>query len=133
MSADLPSHYFRIRENGAAVFRVDSDNRDRRIELQEIAFVNLKSGAVRPHGDALLADIDREAIALWLEERRALIQRREREDIARVIEQLNGAAQWAGTRASDEDLAEVTDALLLAMHDLRSTLVRRKAESLTRR
>ena len=40
------------------------------------------------------------------------------------------AAHWAQSRASDEQLAAVTDALLLAMHDLRSTLVRKMAERL---
>jgi hypothetical protein len=34
------------------------------------------------------------------------------------------------SKASDAQLDEVTDALLLAMHDLRSVLVRKKAERL---
>ncbi len=34
------------------------------------------------------------------------------------------------SKASDAQLEEVTDALLLAMHDLRSVLVRKKAERL---
>ena len=29
MSGDLPDFYFRVRENGAAVFRVDTENRSR--------------------------------------------------------------------------------------------------------
>ena len=37
MAGDLPEFYFRIRENGAVVFRVDTENRQRRIELDEIA------------------------------------------------------------------------------------------------
>ena len=35
--SDLPEYYFRIRENGAAVFRVDTENRQRRIEMEQIA------------------------------------------------------------------------------------------------
>ena len=31
--SDLPEYYFRIRENGAVVFRVDTENRQRRIEV----------------------------------------------------------------------------------------------------
>jgi hypothetical protein len=34
------------------------------------------------------------------------------------------------TKAADAALEEVTDTLLLAMHDLRSVLVRKKAERL---
>jgi hypothetical protein len=36
------------------------------------------------------------------------------------------------TRASDDQLDLVTDALLLAMHDLRTVLVRRKADRLAK-
>jgi hypothetical protein len=48
---DLPEFYFRIRENGAAVYRVSTENRQRRIEMAEIAVVNIKNGNIRPHGD----------------------------------------------------------------------------------
>jgi hypothetical protein len=43
---------------------------------------------------------------------------------------LNLTTQWAQSRATREQLETVTDALLLAMHDLRGVLVRRKAERL---
>jgi plasmid stabilization system protein ParE len=130
MPADLPAHYFRIRENGAAVFRLDTDNRQRRIEMDEIAFVNLRNGNIKPHGDRVLSEADREAIALWLAERRPLEARRERDEILRTIDRINETAHWAQSRATPDELEAVTDALLLAMHDLRSVLVRRKAERL---
>ena len=31
MPDDLPGHYFRIRDNGAVVFRVETESRERRI------------------------------------------------------------------------------------------------------
>jgi hypothetical protein len=130
MSGDLPAHYFRIRENGAAVFRVDTENRQRRIELEEIAFVNTRNGNIKPHGDAELTEADRAAIAEWLAARQAELAAREVDDILRAIDHLNLTTHWAQTRASDEALEAVTDRLLLAMHDLRSVLVRRKAERL---
>lgn len=132
MSGDLPDHYFRIRENGAAVFRVDTENRQRRIELEEIAVVNVKNGNIKPHGDAALTPEDQAAIAEWMAARQAELARREIEDIHRTIDHLNVTAHWANTRASDEALDQVTDRLLLAMHDLRSVLVRRKAERIVR-
>ena len=33
MVAELPPYYFRVRDNGAFVFRVDTENRQRRIEM----------------------------------------------------------------------------------------------------
>ena len=44
------------------------------------------------------------------------------------IERLNLTTVWAQQSASVEDLSKVADKLLLAMHDLRSVLVRKKAQ-----
>jgi hypothetical protein len=130
--SDLPPYYFRIKENGAAVFRVDTDNRQRRIELEPIAVVNLRNGNVRANGDRSLTEEDQEAIRDWLGRRQAMMARREVDDLHRTIDHLNLTAQWAQSQATDAQLDEVTDALLLAMHDLRAVLVRRKADRLSR-
>jgi hypothetical protein len=132
MPGDLPDYYFRIRENGAAVFRVDTENRQRRIELEEIATVNVKNGNIKPHGDRKLTPAELAVIRDWLAERQRVLAERDVDDILRAVDHLNLTTQWAQSRASDEQLEAVTDALLLAMHDLRSTLVRRKAERLMR-
>jgi hypothetical protein len=127
---ELPEYYFRIRDNGAAVFRVSTDNRQRRIDMSEIAVVNIRNGNVKPHGDHVLSDEDHAVIADWTAERRAVLADRDIDDIHRAIDYLNLTTHWAGSRASDEDLDDVTDRLLLAMHDLRSVLVRKKADRL---
>ena len=132
MGEDLPDYYFRIRENGAAVFRVDTENRQRRIELDQIATVNVKNGDVKPHGDHQLTEADLAAIRSWLADRVALLARRDVDDILRTVDHLNLTTQWAQARATDDQLEEVTDTLLLAMHDLRTMLVRRKAERISR-
>ena len=131
MAGDLPDYYFRIRENGAAVFRVDVENRNRRIELEQIAFANVRNGEIRPHGDRKLSDADISAIREWLTVRQELLTKREVDDILRTIDHLNLTTQWAQSRATDAQLDVVTDALLLAMHDLRTMLVRRKSEGLS--
>lgn len=125
---DLPNYYFRVRENGAFVFRVDTENRDRRIEMEQIAVVNLRNGEIKPHGDRSLSDTDLEQIRAWAAERSELLARRDIDDILRTVDHLNLTAHWAQTRAEDDQLEAVTDALLLAMHDLRSVLVRKKAD-----
>jgi len=130
MGADLPDYYFRVRENGAAVFRLGTENRQRRIELDEIATVNVKNGNIKPHGEVELTAADRAAIRDWLAARQAQLAAREVDDILRTVDHLNLTTQWAQSRATDAQLEAVTDALLLAMHDLRSMLVRRKADRL---
>lgn len=125
---DLPDYYFRIRENGAAVFRVSTENRQRRIEMQEIAVVNIRNGNIRPHGETALDPADLSVIEDWMAERRAVLAERDIDDIHRAVDHLNLTTHWAQTRATDADLEDVTDRLLLAMHDLRTVLVRKKAD-----
>jgi len=130
MTTELPDYYFRVRENGAFVFRVDTENRHRRIEMDQIAVINIKNGEVKAHGDRELSDEDRAAIDAWIEARKATLAARDIDDILRTVDHLNLTTHWAQSRASEDDLDAVTDALLLAMHDLRSVLVRKKADRL---
>ncbi|MEM5519728.1 hypothetical protein [Sulfitobacter sp. AS59] len=130
MTSELPEYYFRVRDNGAAVFRIDTSNRQRRIEMDQIAIANIRNGDIKPQGDRELSDEDITHIRAWMKERTALLERRDMDDIHRAIDHLNLTTQWVQSKASDEQLEEVTDALLLAMHDLRSTLVRKKSARL---
>jgi hypothetical protein len=132
MASDLPEFYFRIRENGAVVFQVDTENRQRRIDLNEIATVNIKSGQIKPHGEHVLTPDQKTAIDTWMAQRTAQLAARDIDDILRSIDHLNLTTQWAQSRATDAALDAVTDKLLLAMHDLRGVLVRKKSERLMR-
>lgn len=128
MSSDLPPYYFRVRENGAAVFRVDTQNRQRRIEMDQIAVINIRNGDIKPQGDRVLSDEDKAEIDRWMTARRETLAQRDVDDILRAVDHLNLTTQWAQSKATDEQLEQVTDALLMAMHDLRSVLVRKKAD-----
>lgn len=131
MTTELPEYYFRTRENGAFVFRIDTENRQRRIEMNQIAVVNLRNGEIKPHGQTELSEADLTEIRSWMETRRALLAERMIDDILRTVDHLNQTAQWVQSKAEPEQLERVTESLLLAMHDLRSVLVRKKADRLT--
>ncbi len=128
MASELPEYYFRVRENGAAVFRVDTENRQRRIEMDQIALVNIRNGEIKPHGDRTLSEADQQRIRAWMEERLKVLAHRDIDDIYRAVDYLNLTTQWVQSRATEDQLDAVTETLLLAMHDLRSTLVRKKAD-----
>ena len=128
MSGDLPDYYFRVRENGAFVFRVDTENRQRRIEMDQIAVININNGQIKPHGQHDLTPEDMAVIEKWVAERKAVLAKRDIDDIHRAVDYLNLTAHWVQTKAEDDQLEQVTDGLLLAMHDLRSVLVRKKAD-----
>lgn len=128
MSVDLPNYYFRTRDNGAAVFRVNTEDRQRPLSLEQIAVVNIRNGEVKPQGGQSLSDADLAAINTWMVGRNDTLAAREFDDILRSVDQLNKVTQWAQSRADQDELEQVTDMLLLAMHDLRAVLVRKKAE-----
>ncbi|AXI47446.1 hypothetical protein C1J03_16385 [Sulfitobacter sp. SK012] len=128
--SDLPDYYFRVRENGALVFRLDTENRQRRIEMDQIASVNMRNGEIKPNGDRTLSEADLTEIKTWMQERAQILAHRDIDDIHRAVDYLNTTTQWVQAKATDAQLEAVTDALLLAMHDLRSTLVRKKADRL---
>ena len=128
MAPDLPEYFFRVRENGAFVFRIDTENRQRRIDMDQIAVANIKNGEIKPHGGRTLSEDDVAAISDWMADRQQILAERNIEDILRNVDHLNMTAHWAQTKASDDELEAISDALLLAMHDLRTVLVRKKAD-----
>lgn len=131
MTTGLPDYYFRVRENGAAVYRVDTENRQRRIEMDQIAVINIRNGEIKAHGTRTLTMPDLIEIKAWMTARQTLLAQRDIDDIHRTIDHLNLTAQWAQSKATDAQLDDITDTLLLAMHDLRSVLVRKKADRLS--
>ncbi|MDP5359855.1 MAG: hypothetical protein NWR52_06910, partial [Paracoccaceae bacterium] len=116
----------------AAVFRVDVTNRDRRIEMEQIAVINTNRGDYKPQGDEILSEAEKQVITDWIQQRLAVLAARDMDDIHRAIDHLNLTTHWAQTKATDDQLEDVTDRLLLAMHDLRSVLVRKKADRVSR-
>ena len=130
MSSELPEYYFRVRDNGAAVFKVDTENRQRRIEMDQIAVANIRNGEIKAQGARELSPEDLKVIKDWMEARIALLAARDIDDIHRAVDYMNLTTHWAQTKATDEQLEDVTDALLMAMHDLRTVLIRKKADRL---
>jgi len=131
--ADKPEHlYFRVRENGATVFRIDTENRQRRIEMDQIAVANSNNGQIKNHPENTPTPAETKAIEAWLATRRSDLDVRQIDDIFRAVDHLNLTTHWAQTKATDEQLEIFTDRLLMAMHDLRSVLVRKKADRMNR-
>lgn len=131
--SQIGSLFFRVRENGAAVYRVDAENRQRRLDTQQIAVVNIRNGDVKPQGDQIPTAAERNEIDAWVIERRKVIEERRIDDLLRTTDNLNLTAQWVQTKATDEQIDRFADDLLMAMHDLRSVIVRRKADGILKK
>jgi hypothetical protein len=122
-----PKLYFRIKENGAAVFRVIPEPRQGRNTLEPLAVLNLRSGEVKIQGGRQISQAEEAQIARWIKRRRALLEARGEEEATQLIEHLNGVAQWAHSQADDAQLEALTEDILMAMQDLREVLIRAKA------
>ena len=96
--------------------------------MEQIATANIRNGEVKAQGDRKLLPAEVKLIKAWIAERVEVLARRDVDDILRTVDHLNLTTQWVQSKASDEQVETVADALLLAMHDLRAVLVRRKAE-----
>ena len=83
---------------------------------------------MKPQGDTELTEADEDAIADWMVARTAELAARDIDDILRAVDHLNLTAHWVQSRATDAQLDAVTDRLLLAMHDLRTVLVKKRAD-----
>ncbi len=132
MTQDNANLYFRVRDNGATVYRIDTENRQRRLDLAQIAVVNTNNGQIKPHGDEGPTPAEMDEIERWMTARKATLSERAIDDIFRAIDHLNLTAHWAQTKASDDELEKFTDPLLMAMHDLRMVLVRKKSDRIGR-
>jgi hypothetical protein len=128
MNTPLPKYFFRIRENGAVLFKTPGENRQNRAEMHQIAAINMRSETIKSQGDTPLTDEETKLIKDWMHKRKTVLEEREIDDILRTIDHLNLTAQWAQLKASDVDLERDTDQLLLSMHDLRTILSRKKTE-----
>ena len=125
--------YFRIKDNGATVFRINDETRQRRLDLQPVAEANVRNGDIKLRKDVTLSDAELSEIKAWLDARSTELQGREIEQARLTIEQLNTTANWISSKP-DEALADaISEDLLMAMHDLRTAIVRFKSKMLDRK
>jgi hypothetical protein len=125
--------FFRVRDNGAAVFRVDTENRQHRLELVQITVANIRNGNVKPQGKHVPTAAERNDIDAWIEERRKLLAASKVDDIKRARNHLNETAQWVQSDATDTQISEFSDDLLMAMHELRTVPVCKKSDILLKK
>lgn len=118
-----PTLYFRRRANGAAVYRV-SEGANARLDLQQIAVLR-PNGEVKNQGKHEPTDAELDEIATWHAERDEGAKAREALRVDALIGDLNIVAQWVQADADDTQIKAAAQPLLMAMHDLRATLVRR--------
>jgi len=122
--------YFRIKDNGATVFRINDETRQRRLNLQPIAEANVRNGDIKLRKDVILTDAETTEIKRWLDARSAELAAREIDQARLTIEHLNATANWISSKPDPAAAEAMNEDLLMAMHDLRAAIVRFKSKML---
>ena len=119
--------YFRHHDQGAQVFRMEVANRQRRIQLNRIATVTAH-GDVVPQGDCSASEPE---LARIRSDWAAWRQRRDDGNLSPTetfMAELNRFTDWVASDAPNSEVDTLSDDLLLALLDLRQTVVRRLSE-----
>ncbi|MEL7027133.1 MAG: hypothetical protein AAGO57_07905, partial [Pseudomonadota bacterium] len=112
------------------VYRVDAENRKGRLDLEPLALANTRNGEIRPQGGREVTKAERNQIEDWIRSRQNALAEAEAQTPSAAIEAMNAAAHWVQSKASAAEIDTHANDLLLAMHDLRSQIVRRQADAL---
>lgn len=119
--------YYRLRKKGALVFRMEIANRQRRIELNQIATISA-DGEVVPHRRRPATDAEIAEAASWWQDWCARRKAGRLAETERVMAELNAFTDWMAREAPDGEVATLSDPLLMALLDLRQVVVRRLSE-----
>ena len=122
---DRPTLYFRRKGNGAAVYRI-SDGEHARLDMLQVAVLK-RNGEVKASGKQEPTEVELGEIAAWYEVRNSEQTTRDAAQVDQLVGELNAVAQWVQADASDQQVAQSAQPILMAIHDLRTTLVRRMA------
>ena len=119
---DRPNLYFRRKDNGTAVFRI-TDSEHSRMNLHQIAMLK-RNGEVKPLNNQEVTEVEITEITAWHEAREAGQQARDTARIDTLIGEINATAQWLQSSANGAQINAAAEPLLMAIHDLRTTLVK---------
>jgi hypothetical protein len=119
--------YYRHRQNGVLVFRMEVANRQRRIELNQIASIS-KTGDIIPHKRRAPTDEEVEEMTAWWATWQARKDADSLTDTEQFLVQLNQFTDWVQRRAEDGEVDALSDDLLTALLDLRHVVVRRLSD-----
>ncbi len=121
----LQKLFYRVNRDGADVYRIDLQNRLKRLDLEKIAEIDIENDTIVPVDRMALSNEERDDMQNWCLARHDKLELRHQNDINRLIESMNHAANWIEHDASEAQIDQISDTVLMAMHDLRATVVRK--------
>lgn len=116
MKLNLPNIFFRVKDNGASVYRVGTAKSSGRIEFSKLATVVLKSQKINTQNEVTLTPDELREINEWMRQQRS---DRLAEDLRRISRDVNLAThQIASSSEIDDELEAAINTVLLSLFDL---------------
>ena len=116
--------YYRHRRNGVIVFRMEVANRQRRIELNQIATIS-SDGEITPHARRTPTEAELTEIRAWWTDWTSRGDENPLNETEAFLVELNRFTDWVQRHAPDAQVDAHSDPLLMALLDLRQVVVRR--------
>ncbi len=123
---DHPTLYFRRKGNGATVYRI-ATGKHSRLDMQKIAILK-QNGVVKPSGKPPPTKAELIEITTWHDTRQADQETRDAARVDQLVGDINAVTQWLQVDANDKQITQNAQPILMAIHDLRTTLVRRLSD-----
>lgn len=117
-----PTLYFRHRRNGASVFRVTEDSSNR-MEMLHIATIR-PNGEIKAQSKYTPTTSELDQIETWHKDNQANLAAHNAAKVDALVRDMNLMAQWIQADSTDQEVSSHAEPLLMAIHDLRITLVR---------
>lgn len=121
----LPDLFFRVRETDILVLRVREDPSTHRIDMTPVAVIKEQTGEPVPRGAHVLTPDEISQIASWVNAR----QKSDASKLDQICDTLNKTTHWVQAEAEDHEILAAQERLLMSIHDLRTTFVRRISQS----
>lgn len=116
MNLNLPKVFFRIKDNGANIFRVKTTGKTGRIELIRLGTAAIKSQKILAQDGVTITEDEYAQIREWLSQQTSS---RLPEDLRRLSRDVNLAAQQISAKTElDPELESAINNLLLSLFDL---------------
>ncbi|TRD14701.1 hypothetical protein [Palleronia caenipelagi] len=121
-----------MKDNGATVFRVQTNTKSGRVEFERIAVAVVKTGAVKSHAEVSLTSEERSQISDWIRNEQEAKSKRLVEEMLSMARDVSLATHQLSTSDHiNEDVLEATNDLLVALLDMQrevtSVMMKRRA------
>lgn len=119
--------YFRAKDQNANIYRINKSARQNNSTqiFEHVGIIIFHNGKIKLNEGETLTPGEEAEITNWLERYRSRRAQIDKLRAYSLIEEINHMAQWLQADATDEDIVEIFEELIMSITDLRQSAMRR--------